>query len=114
LITTKKGKKGSLEIDYSGTFGSQVPSDLPKPVDAIQYMTLVNQQSMHQVNGPEVQTYSPADFAAYTNGTKKSTDWYDAVFKKSALQEQPNLTATGGNESTTYLLSGGFTGQDGF
>jgi len=113
LITTKKGKKGALQLDYSGTFGSQVPSGLPKPVDAVQYMTLVNQQSLHQANGGHI-VYTPQDFADYTSGAKKSTDWYDAVFKKSAFQEQHNLTATGGNESTTYLLSGGFTGQNGF
>lgn len=113
LVTTKHGKKGSLQLDYSGSFGSQVPSGLPKPVNAIQYMTLANQLSMHNANGGHI-VYTPADFAAYTNGSKQSTDWYDAVFKKSAFQDQHNLTASGGNDNTTYMLSGGFTGQDGF
>lgn len=113
LITTKRGQAGKLQIEYNGTFGTQVPSGLPKPVNATDYMTLVNQQSMHNANGGRI-VYAPADFAAYTNGTKQSTDWYDAVFKKSAFQEQHNLTATGGNDNTTYLLSSGFTGQNGF
>jgi len=112
LITTKKGKSGTLQLTYSGTFGSQVPSGLPKPVDATQYMTLVNQQALHQANGGTL-VYSPADFAAYADGSKQSTDWYDAVFKKSAMQEQHNLTASGGTENTQYLLSAGFTDQDG-
>ncbi len=112
LITTKKGKAGAMQLTYSGTFGLQVPSGLPKPVDATQYMTLVNQQSEHQANGGRI-IYTPADFEAYNNGSKQSTDWYDAVFKKSAMQEQHNLTATGGNENTQYLLSTGFTDQDG-
>jgi TonB-linked SusC/RagA family outer membrane protein len=112
LVTTKKGKAGSLQLTYSGTFGSQVPSGLPKPVDATQYMTLVNQEDLHNSNGGII-SYTPADFAAYADGSKQSTDWYDAVFKKSAMQEQHNLTATGGNENTTYLLSAGFLDQDG-
>ena len=112
LITTKKGKAGTMQLTYSGTFGAQVPSGLPKPVDATQYMTLVNQQSQHQANGGRI-IYTPADFQAYADGTKQSTDWYDAVFKKSAMQEQHNLTATGGTENTQYLLSAGFTDQDG-
>jgi len=112
LVTTKKGKSGALQLTYSGTFGSQVPSGLPKPVDATQYMTLVNQEALHNANGG-ILVYSPADFAAYANGTKQSTDWYDAVFKKSAMQEQHNLTASGGTENTQYLISGGFTDQDG-
>ncbi|HLZ86003.1 MAG TPA: SusC/RagA family TonB-linked outer membrane protein, partial [Puia sp.] len=112
LITTKKGKSGSLQLSYSGTYGWQVPSGLPKPVNATQYMTLVNQQALHNSNGG-ILVYDTADFNAYRNGTKKSTDWYDAVFKKHAMQQQHNLTATGGSENTTYLLSAGYTDQDG-
>ena len=112
LITTKKGKPGTLQLTYSGTFGTQVPSGLPKPVDATQFMTLVNQEALHQANGGNL-VYTPANFEAYANGSKQSTDWYDAVFKKSAMQEQHNLTATGGTENTQYLISTGFTDQDG-
>ena len=112
LITTKKGKPGTLQLSYTGTYGWQVPSGLPKPVNATDFMTLVNQQALHQANGGNL-VYTPADFAAYANGTKQSTDWYDATFKKSAMQQQHNLTATGGTENTQYLLSGGFTDQDG-
>jgi len=110
LITTKKGKPGTLQLTYSGTYGWQVPSGLPKPVDATQYMTLVNQEALHN---QQALVYTPADFAAYASGAKQSTDWYDAVFKKSAMQQQHNLSASGGNENTQYLISGGFTDQDG-
>jgi TonB-linked SusC/RagA family outer membrane protein len=112
LITTKKGKSGALQLTYSGSYGAQVPSGLPKPVNATDYMTLVNQQALHQANGGNL-VYTPANFADYANGTKQSTDWYDAVFKKSASQQQHNLTATGGSENTQYLLSAGFTDQNG-
>jgi len=110
LITTKKGKAGSLQLTYSGTYGLQVPSGLPKPVNATQYMTLVNQQQLHN---QQSLAYTAADFAAYASGAKQSTDWYDATFKKSAMQQQHNLSASGGNETTQYLISGGFTDQDG-
>lgn len=113
LITTKKGERGTLQLSYTGTTGLQVPSGLPRSVNAIEYMTLVNQQSMHNSNGGRT-IYTPADFAAYTSGVKKSTDWYDAVFKKSAFQQQHNLSATGGSDNIQYLLSAGYTGQDGF
>ncbi|TAN14557.1 MAG: SusC/RagA family TonB-linked outer membrane protein [Chitinophagaceae bacterium] len=113
LITTKKGTEGTLQLSYTGTVGEQVPSGLPKPVNAIQYMTLVNQQYMHNANGGRI-VYIPADFQAYQNGKEKSTDWYDATFKKSALQQQHNLTATGGSQNIQYFFSGGYTSQDGF
>lgn len=112
LITTKKGRSGTLSLTYTGTYGWQVPSGLPKSVNATQYMTLVNEQSMHNSNGGRI-TYTPQDFADYANGTKKSTDWYNAVFRKSTPQTQHNITATGGSDNTTYLLSLGYTDQDG-
>ncbi len=110
LVTTKHGKAGTLQLSYTGTYGFQVPSGLPKPVNATDYMTLVNQQALHN---QQAIVYGPSAFAAYANGSRQSTDWYDATFKKSAMQEQHNLTATGGTENTQYLLSGGFTDQDG-
>ena len=112
LITTKRGKAGTLQLSYTGTYGWQVPSGLPKPIGAVDYMTLYNQQALHQANGGKL-VFTPADFEAYANGSKTSTDWYDATFRKSAMQQQHNLSATGGTEATQYLISGGFTDQDG-
>jgi len=113
LVTTKKGKKGSLELNYSGTWGFEVPSGLPKAVGAIDFMTLVNEQQLHNVNGGQVK-YSDQDFADYASGTKKSTDWYTPVIKNRVPQSQHNLSATGGNDNTTYFISFGLTNQDGF
>lgn len=113
LITTKRGKKGSIELTYSGNFGFQVPSGLPKSVDAIGFMTLNNELSMHNVNGGHL-FYLPADFAAYTSGAKKSTDWFTPVIKSQVPQSQHNLSASGGSENTNYFISLGATNQDGF
>jgi TonB-linked SusC/RagA family outer membrane protein len=113
LVTTKKGKKGSLELNYSGTYGFQVPSGLPKAVGAIDFMTLVNEQLLHNVNGGQVK-YSDADFEAYRNGSRTSTDWYTPVIKDRVPQSQHNLNATGGNENTNYFISMGITNQAGF
>lgn len=112
LVTTKRGKRGTLALTYSGNYGLQVPSGLPKPLDAIGYMTLVNQQALHNVNGG-VLVYKPEDFEAYKNGTKKSYDWYHAAIAGSVPQTQHTLTASGGNDNTTYFLSAGYLYQDG-
>lgn len=113
IVTTKKGKKGSVELNYSGTYGWQIPSYMPKPVGALDYMTLVNEQLLHNVNGGQVK-YTDADFAAYRNGTKTSTDWYSPVFANSAPQQQHNLNAIGGTDNSSYFVSMGITDQDGF
>ena len=113
IVTTKKGKKGTVELNYSGTYGWQVPAYMPKPVGALDFMTLVNEQLLHNVNGGQIK-YTDADFAAYRNGTKTSTDWYGNVFANSAPQQQHNLNAIGGTDNTSYFVSMGITDQDGF
>lgn len=113
LITTKKGKKGTVELNYSGNWGWQVPAGLPESVNAVDYMTLVNERSMHNVNGGRI-SFTDADFAPYLDGTKKTTDWYTPTIKNVVPQVQHNLSAAGGSENTTYFISLGYTQQDGF
>jgi TonB-linked SusC/RagA family outer membrane protein len=113
LVTTKRGKKGSTALNYSGTQTFQVPVGLPKSVDAIGYMTLVNERLLHNVNGG-TPAYTDADFEAYRNGSRVSTDWYSPVIKDVIPQSQHNLSASGGSENTNYFLSLGYTGQQGF
>ena len=101
-----------LELTYNGTYGWQVPYGLPKPVDAVDYMILSNELSQHNVNGGHI-AFTEEDIDAYRNGTKQSTDWYSPVVRKAAPQTQHNLSATGGNENTTYYMSFGYTDQQG-
>ncbi|MEN0053615.1 MAG: TonB-dependent receptor [Mucilaginibacter sp.] len=112
LVTTKRGKKGTLELNFNSTYGYQLPIRFPSTVGVADWMILNNEKNMHNVNGGS-RIYSDADIEAYQNGTKKGYNWYDAVVKKSAPQTQQNLTATGGNENSNYFLSLGYTGQDG-
>ncbi len=112
LITTKKGRKGALELTYNGTYGWEVPYGLPKPVDAVDYMILTNELSLHNVNGGHI-AFTDEDIEAYRNGQKHSTNWYRPVVRKAAPQMQHNLSATGGNENTTYYVSLGYTDQQG-
>src|SRR5690606_20867148 len=56
LVTTKKGKTGKPEISYSGYYGRQTPIGLPEPVGVIDRFTLMNEKTMHRVDGP-VLTY---------------------------------------------------------
>ena len=111
LITTKKGKKGRLSLDYNGVYGLQFPSRLPKPVGIFDYMTLVNEQRMHNINGG-TPLYTQADFDAYRNGTKVAADWQDAIIRSSAPFTQHDLSASGGTDKSTYFVSLGYLSQD--
>ena len=111
LITTKKGTPGKMELNYTGTYGIQVPSGMPETVGAIDYMTLVNESTMHNVNGGRL-VYTEEDFDAFKNGTRTSTNWYNEVMRDAAPQTQHSLSASGGSEKIKYFFSTGYTYQE--
>jgi TonB-linked SusC/RagA family outer membrane protein len=112
LITTKKGKRGGVELNYVGSYGTQTPIGFPKSANAVEYMTLVNELNMHNVNGG-TRIYTDAQIEEYRNGTKISTDWQKATIRRHATQQQHNLSAVGGSDNATYFISLGYTTQNG-
>lgn len=114
LITTKQGNKGTASINYSGNMTWQVPSNYPDMVDAVGWMTLFNERDMHSNIDNPVKTYTQEQIDEYRNGTKQSTDWRDAVLRKSAPQTQHNLNVSGGNDAVTYFVSFGHQYQGSF
>jgi TonB-linked SusC/RagA family outer membrane protein len=113
LVTTKRGAGNKIELNYSGTYGWQIPSGLPATVNAEQYMTLRNEQSMHNVNGGSP-IFNDQQFDDYRTGKKQSTDWYPLVFSDHAPQTMHNLSASGGNDKTNYYIGLGYEYQESF
>ncbi|WP_423130208.1 SusC/RagA family TonB-linked outer membrane protein [Gaoshiqia sp. Z1-71] len=113
LVTTKKGTNNRVELNYSGSFTWQIPSGLPATVDAMEYMTLRNEQAMHNINGGSP-IFNDQQFEDYRTGVKQSVDWYPLVFADYAPQTMHNLNATGGNDKTTYYAGLGYQYQEGF
>ena len=113
LVTTKRGSGNRMELNYSGTYTFQIPSGLPATVNALDYMTLRNEQAMHNVNGGSP-IFNDQQFDDYRSGKKQSTEWYPLVFSKYAPQTMHNLSATGGNDRTTFYAGLGYQFQESF
>ncbi|GAB3425528.1 TonB-dependent receptor [Niabella aquatica] len=113
VVTTKRGKAGKSELNYSGSYIFQFPSGLPVTVDAADNMILRNELSMHRLQG-QSRLYSDEQINAYLDGTKQSTNWKDAVFKKYGPQSIHNLSATGGSDKIKYYLGAGYQYQNSF
>lgn len=102
IITTKTGKRNSSDITYSVQYGQQSIKDgFIEMMDAQQY-----QKYLEEANVPGRPT--PADVA----NIGKGTNWLDAVLQ-TAMQQHHTLTLSGGNDKSTYLVSGNIFTQDG-
>lgn len=113
LVTTKKGDKGAPKLSYSMYYGLQVPAEVLKPLGAIDRMILFNERSMRSISNPNL-TFSDEEFEKFYNGTRTSTDWYDAVMRDYAPQQQHNINLTGGADRIDYFVNLGFLDQEGF
>lgn len=106
LITTKKGKAGPAKLSYSGIVSMVVPHFWVKPVPGYENMMLKDQALVNSGMEP---IYSPLDIEHQQE--KGDDQWFlDAIFKTS-VQQNHNLSISGGSGQTTYRISGGYMNQ---
>lgn len=111
LITTKKGTAGKMQLNYNGFFGYQKAIGLPDVLDALGYMTLMNERELN--NGRAV-LYPKEKLDEYRNGTKKSTDWAHMGQREFAPQQQHNVSVNGGTDKIKYFINFGYLNQGSF
>jgi len=104
MITTKKGRSGSLKIDYSTHVGiSQVHNRLDL-LNAQQYTDGIN--AIIDLGGG-----SEAERVEGIQGN--GTDWQDVVFRNQALLQKHNVSFSWGNGNTSYLATLNNTKEEG-
>ena len=114
IVTTKKGTKdGKTKVSYNGSYTLQKPSKMPVLADAFETMTLYNEKSMNNVNGGSL-IYKEADFEAFRNGSRRTTDWNSLIFSDFSPQTQHDISVSGGNDKTQYYIGMGYFSQEGF
>lgn len=108
LVTTRKGSQGRPTVTYNGTYGVQTPAILRKPVEAWEYAVLKNEAL---VNSGLPAQFTPTQIAQFYN--QGSYPWYlNEILKSQAPQQNHNLSVSGGNAQTTYLISAGYLNQN--
>jgi TonB-linked SusC/RagA family outer membrane protein len=113
LITTKKGRAGSVKLEYNGSYGFQYPHGLPKSADAASSMMIINEDNMDNDKGGTVR-WSQDQINEYLSGQKKSTDWYHAIMRNGAPQTQHTLSISGGDNKIQFYASAGYQYQESF
>ncbi len=101
LITTKKGKRGTMKVSYSAVTGFASAIKTFDLLETPDFLTIANEKRTNRGQAP------------WAIGNQFNTDWQDAVLKSGALQTDHNLSFNGGSESTKYFFSMGYANQEG-
>ncbi len=96
LITTKKGNKGKMAIDFTSNLRVSTLRDKVSVLSADQYRALATELGSAM---------------KITPGTA-NTDWQDQIFQN-ALAQDYNLSLSGATKTLPYRVSFAYTNQDG-
>ncbi|MBS7564088.1 TonB-dependent receptor [Mucilaginibacter sp. Bleaf8] len=108
LVTTKKGNKnGKPVLAYNGLVGVQIPKTFYKPIHGYENAILRNQAN---VNAGQPVIFSPEQIRNFQQQGDKQF-FLDAILQN-ALQQNHNVSLSGGNSNSTYLVSAGYVNQE--
>lgn len=127
LITTKKGSKNKTEFTFNSYHGFQEVTKKIKVANAYQRAQLIatarnnswlDLDPSNSVNDPN--SVRPSDLKIptylypYLEGESGliDTDWQDEIYRVAPIKNY-ELSVSGGNENTTYFVSGNFHKRDG-
>jgi len=104
LVTTKKGKEGKFNVNYTGTYGFSSPGNTVELLNATQYAAIMNEKSV--AAGGEILYKDLSNLGV-------GTDWQKAIFNDSATRESHEFSLSGGNDVSTFYASFGLLDNEG-
>jgi TonB-linked SusC/RagA family outer membrane protein len=126
LITSKKGVQGKLTIAANSQFSVNHAHNIPERLHSYEEASMLNESRVNagnapaftpemiewMKNGPHYRV-NPADPSSYEYFY--DVDMIDSVMRpnRNTLQHQHNISASGGDVKSQYLLSFGYLGQNG-
>ncbi len=105
LITTKRGSVGKTKISYEGYYATQRIPKYLETMNLRQYAQLYNERV-------DVLGWGEREEFADPSILGDGTNWQKEIFRNAGMHNH-QLTVSGGTESTQFLISGGYTSQDG-
>ncbi len=123
IITTKQGKAGKTKVDASYEFGVSQVNRRIETMDAKEWMEFetaarnntwatILKGNPNAVRGNN--TKIPVEFSdpVWLERIGNGTDWQDVLFR-TAYSHNVQLSASGGNEKTQFMVSGGYLNSEG-
>jgi len=114
LVTTKRGKEGTMSLNYSGWIGMQRPTQFPNYLDSYGYAKLLNEANQNVGVAP---AYTDEQLQKFKDGSDPNhypnTDWVREVLDFNAPITNHNMTLSGGSPKVRFFTSLGYMYQQG-
>lgn len=112
LITTKKGKTGKTQFNFSTEIGQNKNGDVPpsaRPLNSTEWFTLFKESYLN-AGGTQANLTTLLNSYGDTTGAT-NIDWLHLI-TRTGTQQQYNLSASGGDGKTNFYISGGYFKQE--
>ncbi len=116
LITTKRGSEKGFSVNYNTYAGWQTPTDMPKIVNGLDHMNLINEAYTNTGRSP---LYTEQQVQEYIAGRSTNpdrfpdTDWQKLTMTENGFMQSHYVGVTGGTDKVKILGSLGYFDQDG-
>ncbi|MEP6750451.1 MAG: TonB-dependent receptor [Bacteroidota bacterium] len=98
MITTKRGKKGQMQVSYNGYVGLEKVSSQLKMMDAAQLRSFLTKNNL---------AFSPTDDKG------ASTNWQKAIERNTGVSTNHNISFSGGTDHSNYSASLNYINKEG-
>lgn len=112
IITTKRGKNGTINVNYNGYVGASTAARLPKLLNGEDFTTIQNEKARNATKPGDPVPVLAKDIDLNGDGKPDRTNWLDEVFRTGIIQNH-QLSLTGGTEKAKFYASGEYADQQG-
>lgn len=112
VITTKRGKNGTISVNYNGYVGASKAARLPKLLNGDDFTIIQNEKARNATKTGGTVPILAKDIDLNGDGKPDRTNWLDEVFRTGVIQNH-QLSLTGGTEKAKFYASGEYADQQG-
>lgn len=113
LITTKRGKSGDMKIDLSLQTGFSAFTNTFDKLNTAQYLEMRKEALKNNNAAPTASNaYDILNLYGYDNN--RDIDWQKEALSKNSNFSNYQMSISGGNNNTQYLIGGGYINQGSF
>ncbi|WP_010662130.1 SusC/RagA family TonB-linked outer membrane protein [Marinilabilia salmonicolor] len=114
LVTTKQGRAGKIEVTYDGYYGVQDIENIATPLNASQFMEILNEERVTSEKSPEdFAGKIPELYQKVQSGEWNGTNWMDEAYNENAPTQNHAINISGGSEQSVFSMGFSYYSQEG-